>query len=98
MPRNDIAGGFQLWYVGGIGGGTFDKIGQIGPFLVVGFLASMISARGLNSLALGDDLAVLDPDVADFAVDVVGGIVDSAVGYFEHLDLEFVSALLLSPV
>jgi iron complex transport system permease protein len=27
------------------------------PFLVVGFLVCLLSARGLNSLALGDDLA-----------------------------------------
>jgi iron complex transport system permease protein len=57
LPRGDIAGGFQSWQIGGIGGGTFDKIAQILPFLFVGFLACLLSARGLNSLALGDDLA-----------------------------------------
>lgn len=57
LPRNDIAVGFQSWQIGGIGGGTFDKLGHVLPFLVVGCLACLAMARGLNSLALGDDLA-----------------------------------------
>ena len=57
LPRNDIAGGFHSWQIGGIGGGTFDKLGHVVPFLVVGAAVSLLSARALNSLALGDDLA-----------------------------------------
>ncbi|WP_241249911.1 iron ABC transporter permease [Rhodococcus sp. X156] len=57
LPRNDIAGGIRLWQIGGVGGGSYDKIGQILPFLLVGFALCLLSARGLNSLALGDDLA-----------------------------------------
>jgi iron complex transport system permease protein len=57
LPRNDISGGVRSWQIGGVGGGTFDSIRQILPFLLVGFAICLLSARGLNSLALGDELA-----------------------------------------
>nr|WP_203607927.1 iron ABC transporter permease [Streptomyces anulatus] len=57
LPRNDIAGSFKLWQIGGVGGASFERIGQVMPFLVVGFAVCLLSARALNSLALGDELA-----------------------------------------
>jgi iron complex transport system permease protein len=57
LPRNDIAGGIQSWQVGGVGGATFDRIIPVLPFMAAGFAISLLSARKLNSLALGDDLA-----------------------------------------
>lgn len=57
LPRSDIAGGIRSWQIGGVGGATFDRIWNVLPFLAVGFLISLLSARKLNSLALGDDLA-----------------------------------------
>lgn len=57
LPRNDIAGGIRSWQIGGVGGATFDRIWNVLPFLVAGFIISLLSARKLNSLALGDDLA-----------------------------------------
>lgn len=57
LPRNDIAGSFKLWQIGGVGGASFDRIGQVLPFLAVGFAICLLSARALNSLALGDELA-----------------------------------------
>lgn len=57
LGRNDTADVVQSWRVGGVGGGTFDSIERVLPFLAVGFLICLLSARGLNSLALGDDLA-----------------------------------------
>lgn len=57
LPRNDISGGIRAWQVGGVGGATFDRISHVLPFLLVGFAISLLSARRLNSLALGDDLA-----------------------------------------
>ncbi|MFJ3329223.1 FecCD family ABC transporter permease [Streptomyces griseus] len=57
LPRNDIAGSFKLWQIGGVGGASFERIGQVAPFLVVGFVVCLLSARALNSLALGDELA-----------------------------------------
>ena len=57
LPRNDIAGGIRSWQIGGVGGATFDRISHVLPFLAVGFIISLLSARKLNSLALGDELA-----------------------------------------
>ncbi|MFJ1789287.1 FecCD family ABC transporter permease [Streptomyces anulatus] len=57
LPRNDIAGSFKLWQIGGVGGASFERIGQVLPFLAVGFAVCLLSARALNSLALGDELA-----------------------------------------
>nr|WP_201026412.1 iron ABC transporter permease [Paramesorhizobium deserti] len=57
LPRADIAGGIRSWQVGGVGGVTFSAIAHALPFLVAGFALCLISARKLNSLALGDELA-----------------------------------------
>jgi iron complex transport system permease protein len=57
LPRGDIAGGIHAWQVGGVGGATYERILPVLPFLVVGFAISLLSARKLNSLALGDELA-----------------------------------------
>jgi iron complex transport system permease protein len=57
LPRSDIASSVQSWEIGGVGGATFDGIGTVVPFLLVGFAVSILSARSLNSLALGDELA-----------------------------------------
>ncbi|MEU3705508.1 iron ABC transporter permease [Streptomyces anulatus] len=57
LPRNDIAGSFKLWQIGGVGGASFERVGQVMPFLAVGFAVCLLSARALNSLALGDELA-----------------------------------------
>ena len=57
MPRNDMAGGFRQWQIGGVGGASFDSVTRVLPFLAVGLVLCLLSARSLNSLALGDDLA-----------------------------------------
>jgi iron complex transport system permease protein len=57
LPRNDIAGSFRLWQIGGVGGASYERIGQVLPFLAAGFAVCLLSARALNSLALGDELA-----------------------------------------
>ncbi len=57
LPRGDIAGGIQSWQIGGVGGATYGRIVPVLPFLAVGFAISLLSARKLNSLALGDELA-----------------------------------------
>ncbi|WP_324278367.1 iron ABC transporter permease [Blastococcus brunescens] len=43
--------------MGGVGGASFGGLGTVVPFLAVGFAVSLLSARALNSLALGDELA-----------------------------------------
>ncbi len=57
LPRNDIAGGARSWQIGGVGGATFDTIFMVLPFLVAGLAITMLTARKLNTLALGDELA-----------------------------------------
>ncbi|MEU4424085.1 iron ABC transporter permease [Actinoplanes sp. NPDC024001] len=57
LPRGDIAENFQSWQVGGVGGATWESIGNVLPFLVAGLVICLLCARPLNSLALGDELA-----------------------------------------
>lgn len=48
---------FRFWAVGSLAGRDASIAAQLGPFLVVGVLLSFASARGLNTLALGDHVA-----------------------------------------
>jgi iron complex transport system permease protein len=57
LPRIDVMNQFRFWQIGGVGGASYPKMLQVLPFLVVGLLLSLAAARGLNSLALGDDVA-----------------------------------------
>lgn len=57
LPRIDVMDQFRFWQIGGVGGASYDRLGLVLPFLVVGTLICLGSARGLNSLALGDDVA-----------------------------------------
>lgn len=57
LPRLDVMTVFRFWQIGGVGGASFAKIEQVLPFLTVGTLICFGTARGLNSLALGDDVA-----------------------------------------
>ena len=57
LPRNDIAGGIRSWQIGGVGGASLDRILPVLPFIGLGMVISLLSARRLNSLALGDELA-----------------------------------------
>lgn len=57
LPRADIAGGIRSWQIGGVGGATFERMEHIYLFLLIGFLLCLLSARRLNALALGDELA-----------------------------------------
>lgn len=57
LPRADIADNVRSRQIGGVGGATYAAIEQVSPFLAGGLLICLLSARALNSLALGDDLA-----------------------------------------
>ncbi|MET9531013.1 MULTISPECIES: iron ABC transporter permease [unclassified Streptomyces] len=64
---------FRFWQVGSISGRDTDIVGQIWPFLLVGVVLVASVARGLDALALGDDMAKgLGQKVA--TVRIVGGI------------------------
>ncbi len=57
LPRVDLLETFRFWQIGGVGGATWDRIAVILPVLAVGAIITFVSARGMNSLALGDDVA-----------------------------------------
>ena len=57
LPRADIGGLIQSWLIGGVGGATWAQITPALPFLLSGLLICGLSARRLNLLALGDDVA-----------------------------------------
>jgi len=76
LPRADIAGGVRSWQIGGIGGAGMDGILLVLPFLAVGFAISLICARKMNALALGDDLAAgLGESVALTRAAAAGGAI-----------------------
>lgn len=57
LPRVDLLQNYQSWQIGGVGGASWEKVSLLAPVLAVGALICVLSARGMNSLALGDDLA-----------------------------------------
>ncbi|WP_442489462.1 FecCD family ABC transporter permease [Halomonas litopenaei] len=57
LPRADIAGLLHSWLIGGVGGATLDRIKPVLPFLALGLVASLLAARKLNLMALGDEAA-----------------------------------------
>ncbi|MGP3534924.1 FecCD family ABC transporter permease [Microbacterium sp. RD1] len=57
LPRVDLLETFRFWQIGGVGGATWDRILVIVPVLAVGAVICVVTARGMNSLALGDDMA-----------------------------------------
>ncbi|MFJ2771833.1 FecCD family ABC transporter permease [Streptomyces sp. NPDC087300] len=64
---------FRFWQVGSLAGRDAEIVGQIWPFLLVGLVLVLAVARGLDALALGEDVAKgLGQNVA--AVRIVGGL------------------------
>ncbi len=57
LPRADIIETFRFWQIGGVGGATWDRIAMVAPVLAIGAIVCLVTARGMNSLALGDDIA-----------------------------------------
>lgn len=57
LPRIDLIETFRFWQIGGVGGATWDRMLLVLPVLIIGTLICILTARGMNSLALGDDLA-----------------------------------------
>ncbi|MFD9909834.1 FecCD family ABC transporter permease [Streptomyces sp. NPDC059063] len=64
---------FRFWQVGSLSGRDSEIAAQIWPFLLVGLVLVLSVARGLDALALGEDVAKgLGQNVA--AVRVIGGV------------------------
>lgn len=57
LPRADLLQTFQSWMIGGVGGAEWSRIAVVAPALAVGALICFACSRGMNSLALGDDMA-----------------------------------------
>nr|WP_308199897.1 iron ABC transporter permease [Actinotalea sp. K2] len=58
LPRVDVMVTFRFWQIGGVGGAQWERIGAVAPFLLAGAVLVVGMASAMNSLALGDDLAV----------------------------------------
>ncbi|WP_440900353.1 FecCD family ABC transporter permease [Actinosynnema sp.] len=104
--RNDISATFRSWQIGGVGGGSYEGIATVLPFLVVGLLLCLATARGLNSLALGDDGAaglgervLLTRTLASVGAVVLCGAATAAAGPigFVGLVLPHLCRLLVGP-
>ncbi|NLU70975.1 iron ABC transporter permease [Streptomyces sp. HNM0574] len=64
---------FRFWQIGSLAGRGLDVAGQIWPFLLAGLVLVLSVARGLDALALGEDVAKgLGQNVA--AVRITGGL------------------------
>ena len=57
LPRVDVMSTFRFWQIGGVGGATWERIAVVAPILAAGALVCLAAARGMNALALGDELA-----------------------------------------
>ncbi len=57
LPRTEVMNAFRFWQVGSISGATWEGIYTVLPFLVIGFLVSLLISPALNALALGDEIA-----------------------------------------
>ena len=57
LPRVDLLQTFQSWQIGGVGGAEWPRIALTAPVLALGALICFLCSRGMNSLALGDDMA-----------------------------------------
>jgi iron complex transport system permease protein len=85
---------FRFWAVGSLAGRDASILVQVAPFLVVGVVLALGSARALNALALGDDVArslgqrvQAARAMSGLAVIVCSGAAVAAVGPIGFVDL-----------
>lgn len=57
LTRPDAFDSYRHWVVGSLAGARFDTVTAVAPALLLGFLLALALSSGLNSLALGDDVA-----------------------------------------
>jgi iron complex transport system permease protein len=57
LPRVDVMLTFRFWQVGSLGGARWDSLLVVLPLVVAGAVVALASARRLDALALGDELA-----------------------------------------
>jgi iron complex transport system permease protein len=76
LPRVDVLESFRFWQIGGVGGATWDRIALLVPAFLAGLAICLLTARGMNSLALGDELAAgLGENVTRTRLIAAGGAV-----------------------
>ncbi|MCE7079091.1 iron ABC transporter permease [Streptomyces sp. ST2-7A] len=64
---------FRFWQIGSLTGRDAEVLGRLWPFLVIGLILALAGSRGLDALALGEDVARgLGRNVA--AVRICGGL------------------------
>lgn len=57
LPRVDLLRTFQFWRIGSVGGASWESVAIMVPFFGIGVVICALMARGMNALALGDDVA-----------------------------------------
>ncbi|WP_245993787.1 FecCD family ABC transporter permease [Flaviflexus salsibiostraticola] len=57
LPRIDVMDSYRHWQIGGVAGASWDRLAMAGPLLAAGAIICLLSARGMNALALGDEMA-----------------------------------------
>lgn len=57
LPRADISAAVRSWQIGNIGSTTWEALRIASPFFLTGMVLSLLVAKKLNTLALGDELA-----------------------------------------
>lgn len=57
LPNSQVMDQFRFWQTGSLGGATYEDIKLILPYLMVGFIVSILLAPALNTMALGDEAA-----------------------------------------
>lgn len=58
LPRTDVMDQFRFWQVGSIGKAGWNEVMTILPYLIAGLILSIFLIPHLNTLALGDEIAV----------------------------------------
>lgn len=57
LPHTQVMDSFRFWQIGGVGGAQWHTLAYGAPALVAGMALCLLSARGMNALALGDEVA-----------------------------------------
>ena len=58
LSRPDVFDSYRHWMVGSLAGVTFETLWSVLPALLAGLVLASLVAPGLNTLALGDDVAL----------------------------------------
>lgn len=58
LTRPDVFDSYRHWVVGSLAGVRFESLWSVAPVLAAGLILAVVLAPGLNTLALGEDMAV----------------------------------------